>query len=351
MSVLHNYYTIDLDEYRTSGDDPADHLWTSHKPSEINAILRSLERNKEIAQVRMARGFLNKVCMEPSWKDQSKIDEGQNFFYKYTQEILGLLGLAALPYCYAHKNGAKVLVQSDRIRREISNRLLETAKFVFDVCTPGAFKSDQAGYVSILKVRLIHSAIRHHVQKEENWSNDMYGMPVNQEDMAGTNLAFSLITIRALRKLGISVNDREANAFIHLWNYISYKMGLDEALCPNDMRAASTLAAQIFRRQVGYSEEGQGLTNTLVMQMEKQATQNINQKRIEQLIHFLLEKEAAKAIGISNNSSFFEPIRVFNGIRYFGSNKGTFNLSRSLYDQQNERNGKVPVLKVPSSLR
>ncbi|NJO02593.1 MAG: DUF2236 domain-containing protein [Bacteroidia bacterium] len=120
---------------------------------------------------------------------------GLHFFQKYAPHLLAMLGYLSLPYCYAAANGAQVLQLSQRIRQDTKKRLLETSQFVLDVMEPGAFGPEGLGLVSALKVRLIHAAIRFHVLRSPKW--DMaWGLPVNQEDMGGTNGAFSWISVR-----------------------------------------------------------------------------------------------------------------------------------------------------------
>ena len=118
---------------------------------------------------------------------------------------MNLLGLLSLPYCYAAADGARVLDLSERIKNKPEHRLNETADFVWDVMAPNAFKPDGKGFTSILKVRLLHAAIRFYTGKSSKWNAADWGLPVNQEDMAGTNLSFSLLVVRGLRKFGLAV--------------------------------------------------------------------------------------------------------------------------------------------------
>ena len=89
-------------------------------------------------------------------------------------------------------------------------------------------------------------------------------MPVNQEDMAGTNLAFSYIVLRGLRKAGVTATEAEEEDYLHHTNVIGYLNGIAEELLPANLREAYHLDRAIARRQFRSSEAGIGLTRSLL---------------------------------------------------------------------------------------
>ena len=184
------------------------------------------------------------------------------FFAKHAQVIMNMLGLLSLPYCYAGANGSMVLYLSDRMRGDVGKRLIETGEFVWDVMAPNAFYENGKGFAAILKVRLMHAAVRYYTLQNNKW-NDSYGYPVNQEDMAGTNLSFSLIVIRGLRKFGFNISYDEQQSFMHLWNVIGALLGLDNDLLPADGKQAFELEETIRLRQFTPSVQGHELTSSL----------------------------------------------------------------------------------------
>ena len=59
------------------------------------------------------------------------------------------------------------------------------------------------------------------------------GYPVNQEDMIGTLNAFSGGVLIGLDKLDVHVSAEEREAWISMWQYIGYLLGLNEAARAN----------------------------------------------------------------------------------------------------------------------
>jgi hypothetical protein len=164
---------------------------------------------------------------------------------------------------------------------------------------PGAFDFGGKGFASILKVRLIHAAARYYVQKDGKW--DMaWGMPVNQEDMAGTNLAFSLIVIRGLRKLGYVVEPEEQEGFLHLWNVIGSLLGITAELLTADIHSVRELESAIRTRQFSASEQGQALMASLIVLFSEAAKgAGQNPRDVLGLIRHLLGEEITDILAIN----------------------------------------------------
>lgn len=199
----------------------------------------------------------------PSWADPYQLKIATRFFKKNVVQIMSLLGTLSLPYCYAAADGAQVLFLSERIKKDTNNRLLETALFIFDLFDSNALKPDGRALRSIQKVRLIHAAIRYHVNRYPDWNSE-WGKPVNQEDMLGTNLAFSLIILRGLKKIGCAVSLKESEAWLHAWRVYGSLMGVDDSLLPKNMKEAFLLEKAIRKRNFKASKEGQSLTQSLI---------------------------------------------------------------------------------------
>ena len=198
----------------------------------------------------------------PDWADRRLVKAGSDFFVRHAETIMTLLGLLSLPYCYTAANGAMVLYLSERIRKETAKRLYETAVFVWEVMAPGAFEKEGKAFTEIMKVRLMHAAGRYYTLQSGKWDN-AWGLPINQEDMAGTNLSFSLLVIRGLRKMGYNVSWADQQSFMHIWNVIGFLSGLDEELIPKDSKMAQHLDRAISHRQFAESSHGRELTKSL----------------------------------------------------------------------------------------
>jgi len=280
---------------RLQGDDQGDELFSSLKDNrELYKSFLSLNTNEElIAFVKVNPLF---SFFDTDLSRFSEYSQGHIFFEKYTEPILTILGLYSLPYCYAGANGARVLIQSKKIVEQPKERLMETAKFVFDVCDRNAFSLEGSGLVSILKVRLMHAAARYYAAKSITDET-----PVNQEDMLGTLLSFSLLVLRGLRTLGVDSDENLNTAYFGLWNEIGYSMGIRKENLPTSIKSASLLERQIRRREFKRSEEGVILTASLLKYLNTFVDQMKGFKPVE-LMTLFLGNEVAQCLDLPKAS-------------------------------------------------
>ncbi len=66
------------------------------------------------------------------------------------------------------------------------------------------------------------------IKKSDRWDSEVWGIPLNQFDLAMTNLAFSSVVLLGIRAIGIWPTKQEAKSFLHFWRYVGWLMGIDE---------------------------------------------------------------------------------------------------------------------------
>ncbi|NOS92396.1 MAG: DUF2236 domain-containing protein [Cyclobacteriaceae bacterium] len=296
MPVAYTY----LDEHRLKGDAQADALiqeiFQVQMQSQLYALLKVPENAIRDQPDSTLKRFLLEVKPQPDWFNVKRLQRGQSLFKQYALEMMTLLGAMSLPYCYAASPGNKALYLSDKMRNAPGKRLMDTASFVIAVLTPGSFSENGTGHIQINKVRLIHALSRYYIQKHPSWTMD-WGVPINQEDMSGTNLAFSYVILLGLQQSGYILSEREKEDFIFLWRYIGYQMHLDEELLPSSFSEARQLANAIQQRNFKKTDEGITLTREL-LNYYKQSVPADQADLVPSQIRFYLGNEVAECIGI-----------------------------------------------------
>jgi mpaB/rubber oxygenase-like protein len=126
----------------------------------------------------------------------------------------------------------------------------------------------------VLHVQLTHAGVRHLIATDERISRstdsssprwlEEWGVPINQEDLAGTLLTFSWTVIGGLSALGVPVTEDEAEAYLHAWKVVGTMLGLREELLPDDCADADALSNRIRERQRKPSPEGREMTSALL---------------------------------------------------------------------------------------
>ncbi|RZM27355.1 MAG: DUF2236 domain-containing protein [Pedobacter sp.] len=241
--------------------------------------------------------FIQKADILPAWADRQLMRRGSALFVRNSEMVMNLLGLLSLPYCYTAANGAMVLYLSELITKQTTKRLFDTAIFVWEVMGPDAYEETGNAYVEILKIRIIHALVRYHTLLSEKWKHT-WGMPINQEDMAGTNLSFSLIVTRGMKKLGIKVSPQDEEAFLHVWSVIGHLMGLNEDLIPKNKWEADNLDLAIKDREFRASNHGAELTQSLINHIMSVNTSKATADDIIGLMRYLLGNEIADMLSM-----------------------------------------------------
>ena len=301
----------DFDVYREIGDKSADelvvHLVKSSKKHELYKVLSSKsweEINSLNIQDTLLRSFLFSGNKLPSWADQKSIQTASSIFRGNGNEFLFLLGIVSLPYCYAAAKGALSLYHTEKIRKNTESRLLDTTSFIIEIMKEDAFADNGKGFLVVKQVRLRHALARFYLQRNPEIRN-LNEIPINQEDMTGTNLAFSYIALKTLPKLGVHLSLETKNAYLHFWSVISFLMGIYKQILPQNMHDAFWLAKKIEQRQFKRSVEGMELTELLL----KHYRQNIPNKAtialIKPLMRHLLGDDVSKIIGIESKRKLF----------------------------------------------
>ncbi len=210
-----------------------------------------------------------KVLNLPAWVDLNRIKQGQKVFTQYGPEISMLLMFKSLPECYACGNGVNVLYQTGKFTYEddarlFSKRLLDTATFVQDVLTEGSSEGEKGGLRSILKIRTIHATARQMVLKRDIWDTQKYGQPINQEDMLGTLMAFSISVLQGLERLGARLSVQETEDFYYVWRIAGEALGIERDMIPINVDEGYELSNCIMSHQMGGTPEGDLLLKSII---------------------------------------------------------------------------------------
>jgi hypothetical protein len=244
----------------------------------------------------VVQDFFRENARLPAFADEEKMRRGLTFFQKREGPIGLMLGFLSLPYTYLGANGVQVLMLSGRMLGDTRKRLEETGEFLFGLMNERAWKTGDA-FVRCLKVRLIHAAVRWFTAQSGRY-DPAWGAPVNQEDMAGTNLTFSWIVIRGLRRANLAPTEEEAGDYLHLWNVVGALNGVHETLLPQNLREAFLLDKAIAQRQFQPSPEGRALTKALLRAIEDLIPSFTLKALPAAQMRFLLGDEYADALGI-----------------------------------------------------
>jgi hypothetical protein len=249
----------------------------------------------------------------------------------------------------------------------VHRRVFETAQFLFDVVDEGAFDPRGCAVRAIQKVRLMHAAIRHYALASEHlrgapprerWNQEEWGLPINQEDLAGTLMTFCTVCLDALERFGIEVEPAKASAWLHTWRVIGHLLGVDPHLLPTDVEDGRRQFRTICDSQWAPSSQGKTLINALVHLLQPPVL--VRSKKVPiGLIRFLAGDRCADTLGLPRTGW----TRVFAGVKvveaFLGINRTNsllrygFGWTTSLLIKATtwaDRGGRPAQFRIPRSL-
>lgn len=214
------------------------------------------------------RALFASVDAVPFWLDADKLKLGAE-----TIQRTGLMGAygalvdVSLMGGYLARRALKVLVRTGEIGGKVPRRIAETALWWMSVTETDGLARFADGFKNTLRVRITHAQIRAAMNADKHWDHADWDSPVNQPQMAGTQLLFSLIGLLGMRVMGFRFTSQEVDAVIHLWRYVGHLIGVHSDLIPasedDAWRLMWLLAATEFQPDQDSRLLAQALTDAL----------------------------------------------------------------------------------------
>lgn len=176
------------------------------------------------------RRFFALVDRDPPWLDRSLVARGIRASRLAGNAGFYVLRDLALMGGYSYFNTMnQTLALAGALTKDTALRIGETGKWLSDVTETRGLERFGPGFISTLRVRLIHALIRRQVARRSDWNAERWGVPINQVDMLATYLAFGPVSLLGMRLFGVPVGRNDAAAAMHLWRYVGYLSGVDES--------------------------------------------------------------------------------------------------------------------------
>lgn len=276
-----------LDRLRQQGDAAMDAALDELNPRPRDDVLAQL---REAPAGGAAANLYRDLMLEPAWLDWDLLAAGQQVYLRYLPAASLTLFNMSLVGGFSAPKITKVLERSGYLvgnPASVMRRLLDTGRLLVDCCAdgPDAMRPGGTGWCAAIRVRALHAKVRRRLLRLGStcskggggssggggglcpfgfdgpadggcsggggdscpgetsastaaaaatpvggaWDVVAYGVPINQEDMAATLLAFSynvLVGIEAIRAAPLPRSEQAA--YLHLWRYMGRLLGVDD---------------------------------------------------------------------------------------------------------------------------
>lgn len=209
------------------------------------------------------RALFHQLESVPFWVDRDRCNLGGATFLRCRLGF-AVLAMLALPIIYSWPAGNKPLALSGQLVHRASQRLKDTTRYVFAVCQPDGLSRFSEGFAMTVRVRLIHAQVRRLLLDSGQWRREVWGAPINQCHMAGTNLMFSVGVLDGLTRLGYRFERVEREALVHLWRYAGYLLGVENELLIADEFEGHRLLDLMFAFEPQPDDDSRALVDALM---------------------------------------------------------------------------------------
>lgn len=249
----------------------------------------------------------------PAWVDWAQIKRGQDVFYRYCGPSIVSLTFQSLVGGMGGRRVVETLTRTGGFgARAARRRLLETFQHVLQVTRgPGSIRPGGEGFVSTVKVRLLHASVRRRILALEGarpgyFDVERWGVPVNDLDCLGTVLAFSsaLVWI-GLPRQGIRLREREVVDYTALWRWVAYLLGTphqQQQPWLADYRRARVLFESLFEADIDPGETSGVLANNVLTGLSGLPPAYASRDFLCAEAYWLNGRELSDALGIQRPS-------------------------------------------------
>ncbi|HEY4124504.1 MAG TPA: oxygenase MpaB family protein [Rhizomicrobium sp.] len=210
------------------------------------------------------REFFARYDRAPDWVNAEMLEHGAQLGRACGNIGAYVLRDGALMGGYQAPGFNRVLVMTGALNKGPAKRLAETSEWWLACTEPGALSRFGEGFKTTMRVRLIHSLVRRHVASTAVWDVAEDGIPLNQLDMAATQLAFGPAFLIGARAMGMMLTRNDGRAIMHLMRYAGYLMGIEEGLLPETEKEGCKLLYHTLLSVVGEpDDDGRTLAKAL----------------------------------------------------------------------------------------
>jgi mpaB/rubber oxygenase-like protein len=308
-----------LDGLSAQGDPDADAVIEAHAseypdlaPADtVKHVAAHLQLPEERRSPAVTRYLAERPYKTLSADESARMDRAQRFFADHALEIGAALFCASLPESYASPRGARVLVLTGRLVSGPVRRVAETAQMLLDVMTTdGLDPQHGTGYDDVRRIRLMHAAVRYYIENDPSVPRTQFlptpphgwcagwGRPLNQEDLLGALLTFTVSVFEVLDKLGVEVDPDDLEAYLFRWKLIGWLLGMADDVLPVDVAEAREMAELIRYRQLGPSNDGRELTRALIEALERAVPFPPMRALVPATVHWYVGTDTAQLIGV-----------------------------------------------------
>ncbi|GHA43479.1 hypothetical protein GCM10010329_77950 [Streptomyces spiroverticillatus] len=240
-----------LERLKQLADPPCDEavadVFRRGQGAAVNEALKGWETNGQAVPDGLPaklRDFLESSFQLPSWADPEQMAAGHRFARANAQQISFAAVLDVTPERMRYPASAAAIFGIEG-PHDNKQGFAKALRAVGDMLRPDPYGPDGAGFVTPVRVRMAHSAVRYLLHTEGNWDTAKWGAPLSQLDMLAEGNLFTSYLIDHLYKLNVDPSEQEAEDYFHECRVGGHLLGMSDDGMPMTLTAARERAKAV----------------------------------------------------------------------------------------------------------
>jgi hypothetical protein len=264
-----------LDQMRGIGDPAADRvvalLTARGQLPAVNTLLRQWVYNDQPLPSGLPGelvSFIDQARQLPPWADMAKITAAAQFGQAHMPELALAYSMGVSTTALTFPILASVFDPNVGILLDFQKRLLGSLKLISGVYDPDAFGPHGQIIPDLVKVRLMHAAVRDYLDASR-WDTARWGVAISQEASLLETWLYGVFAQLVMQEFGVQIPPDVAADFLHTWRVEGAMLGVPAAAMPEDLPTATALFYQLVARDQGASPQGRFLLNSFIDQASR----------------------------------------------------------------------------------
>jgi hypothetical protein len=235
--------------HTTIGDPLADRVAEelASSDSDHGVIRSALDRHEDSSAdvPQSLRDLVASASVVPPWFDPGFAHVAARAFFRDPEIILAGLATGAIVEGFSTLISRSFFIRG-RILENGVRRLNQNNLQLLEQFLPGGLLPGGDGWKLNLRIRLVHARTRHLINASEEWDTAMLGLPVSAAHVLLGAASFSGRLMQHIDRLGAGFSREEREAYVHVWRYSGWLLGIPEAVMFDD-EASAVRAFEIGR--------------------------------------------------------------------------------------------------------
>lgn len=189
----------------------------------------------------------------PAWMDYDHAKAGCEFLARHRSTVLRVLVSSSLASTFAAKDVTPVLMQTARLSKSFTSRMMETGLWMNSIYAVPASREAfvEHNYARAVALGRLHQSVAESVKGPLAWDPKVR-VPMSGQAYAFVLYSFAWWPVEAMLakgEIGPKADEKGIADWFHFWSVVGYGMGVPEALLPRDLATAQTVVALLRRAQ------------------------------------------------------------------------------------------------------